>query len=171
MGYCKNPKSCENDSEKEKLATIESKGLKGPQLEEKNEELDKIAKDMKETEEEEATEEVEKEEKEADKQEKRKVEDNVVEERFYTIPLGKAWISSRNKRAPKAIRLVKTFVQKHMKLRTEAGEEEETDKLVISDEVNRRIWSRGIQKPPRKVRVRAVKDREGMVTLYLAEGD
>ena len=113
-----------------------------------------------------------KEEEEVEK-EKKEVEEEIVEERFYTIPLGKAWIYPRKKRAPKAMRIIKSFVKKHMKLRTEVEVEgeEEAEKLVISDEVNEKIWSRGIQKPPRKIRVRAVKDKEGVVTVHLAEGD
>ena len=71
------------------------------------------------------------------------------------------------------MRIIKSFVKKHMKLRTEVEVEgeEEAERLVISDEVNEKIWSRGIQKPPRKIRVRAVKDKEGVVTVHLAEGD
>jgi len=113
-----------------------------------------------------------KEEEEAEK-EKKEVEEEIVEERFYTIPLGKAWIYPRKKRAPKAMRIIKSFVKKHMKLRTEVEieGEEEAERLVISDEVNEKIWSKGIQKPPRKIRVRAVKDKEGVVTVHLAEGD
>jgi large subunit ribosomal protein L31e len=98
-------------------------------------------------------------------------EEDIVEERFYTIPLRKAWISQRKKRAPRAARIVKSFVMKHMKVRTEAEEEEEPEKLVIDNEVNEKLWSRGIEKPPRKIRVRVVKDREGTVTVLLAEGD
>jgi large subunit ribosomal protein L31e len=93
----------------------------------------------------------------------------IVEERFYTIPLGRAWISQRKKRAPKAMRQIKRFVKKHMKIRDE-DTDAEAEKLVISNEVNEKIWSRGIEKPPRKIMVRAVKDEEGVVTLYLAKG-
>jgi len=53
----------------------------------------------------------------------------------------------------------------------EVGEDEEKGRLVITNEVNEKLWSRGIEKPPRNIRVRAVKDKEGTVTLYLAEGD
>jgi ribosomal protein L31E len=70
--------------------------------------------------------------------------------------------------------MIKAFIQKHMKIETGTKteeEEEETSRLVISDEVNRKLWSHGIEKPPRNIRVRAVKDKEGLVTLYLAEGD
>lgn len=113
--------------------------------------------------EEEAVEEAEKaeEEKEVKKPGKEEIEEEIVEERTYTIPLRRAWVSPRNKRAPRAIRLVKSFVQRHMK----------PEALVVRNEVNERIWSRGIENPPRRIRVRAVKDREGTVTLYLAEGD
>ena len=105
------------------------------------------------------------------KKEKEKADEDIVEERFYTIPLGKAWISTRKKRAPRAGRIVKSFVLKHMKVRTEAEEEEEAERLVIDNEVNEKLWSRGIEKPPRKIRVRVVKDKEGVVTVLLAEGD
>jgi len=106
---------------------------------------------------------------------KKEEEEEIVEERIYTVPLGKAWIVPPNKRAPRAIRMLKAFITKHMKLaaRKEAEGEEEEDApvLVISNEVNERVWGRGIQKPPRKLRVRAAKDKEGNVTVYLAEGD
>ena len=101
------------------------------------------------------------EEKKVKKPGREEIEEEIVEERTYTIPLRRAWVSPRNKRAPRAIRLVKTFIQRHMKPET----------LVVRNEVNERIWGRGIENPPRKIRVRAVKDREGTVTLYLAEGD
>ncbi len=105
------------------------------------------------------------------RKEKEEFDEDIVEERFYTIPLRKVWISPRKKRAPKAGRIVKSFVIKHMKVRTEADEEEEAERLVISNEVNEKLWSRGIEKPPRKIRVRVVKDKEGVVTVLLAEGD
>jgi len=127
---------------------------------------------------EEAGEEKEKpiEEKEAEKpkEEKAAEEEEIVEEKFYTVPLGKAWIVPPRRRAPRAMRMLKSFVTKHMKLesRKETEEEEEEEsRLIITNEVNLRMWSRGIEKPPRKIRVRAAKDKEGNVTVYLAEGD
>lgn len=122
--------------------------------EEKEEEMEEG-----ELEEEEAVEEVKKEMEEAE--EEKAEERKIVEERIYTIPLGRAWISPRNRRTPRAVRIVRGFIQRHMK----------TETLILSNEVNERIWSRGIQRPPRKIRVRAAKDEEGTVTLYLAEGD
>jgi large subunit ribosomal protein L31e len=107
---------------------------------------------------------------EVKKPKKKEIEEEIVEEKIYTIPLGRAWISHRKKRAPKATRILKKFIYRHMKIKTEVEEGEETERLVVSNEVNEKIWSRGIEKPPRKIRVRAVKDKEGVITVYLAEG-
>jgi len=150
-----------------------------------DEELEKA---LEETPEGEAKEEVKEEEKEEElpaieekeevkppKEEKKEEEEEIVEERTYTVPLGKAWIMPPNKRTPRAVRILRAFIVKHMKLgarkETETEEEEEPGKLIISNEVNERMWTRGIEKPPRKIRVRAAKDKEGNVTVYLAEGD
>ncbi len=115
------------------------------------------------------------EEEEAKPSKKKKEEDeDIVEERIYTIPLGRALVRPPKKRAPRAMQLIKAFITKHMKLemRVEAEEEKgELPQLVISNDVNEKVWGRGIEKPPRKIRVRAAKDREGNVTLYLAEGE
>jgi len=184
------------------LDTIEDKGIEEdnsedagatPEVEEPEEEVveEAATEDETETEEEkgvtEKTEEVEaKEEVEAlapeekaeeaeerGKREKAPEEEEIVEERIYTIPLRRAWIAPRKERAPRAVRIVKSFIQRHMKIETgvKSEEEEEEGRLVISNEVNEKLWSRGIEKPPRNIRVRAVKDKEGVVTLYLAEGD
>ncbi len=104
---------------------------------------------------------------------KKKEEAEIVEERIYTIPLGRALVRPPKKRAPRALQLIRAFLNKHMKLemRVEAEEEKgELPKLIISNEVNEKVWGRGIEKPPRKIRVRAAKDKEGNVTVYLAEG-
>lgn len=141
--------------------------------EEPKEEKPAEAEEEEEAEPEEAAE-TEPEEEKAEEKEKRgkKEEEEIVEERVYTIPLRRAWIAPRKKRAPRAMRIVKSYVQRHMKVEPEVkGEEEEEGRLVVSNEVNERLWSRGIEKPPRNIRVRAVKDKEGVVTLYLAEGD
>jgi large subunit ribosomal protein L31e len=99
-------------------------------------------------------------------------EEEFVEERIYTIPLRRAWIMPPNKRAPKTIRLIRAFVQRHMKVGEttveEEGEEKEGGRIIISNEVNEKIWSQGIEKPPRKLRIRAAKDEEGNVTVFLA---
>jgi len=108
------------------------------------------------------------EEKEKPKQEKvtlkkKEEEEDIVEERIYTVPLSKAWISPRTRRSPRVIRILKGFVVKHMKV--------DEDSVKITNEVNEKIWGRGIQKPPRKIKVRLTKDSEDVVTVRLPEGD
>jgi large subunit ribosomal protein L31e len=98
------------------------------------------------------------EEKEEGEPEEEEIE--VVEEKIYTIPLRHVWVvTPRGKRAPRAVRDVRDFVSRHMK----------SEEVVVSNEVNEAIWSRGINKPPRKVSVRAVKDKEGKVIVYPAK--
>jgi large subunit ribosomal protein L31e len=155
--------------EDEELETEETEEELGSDVSEEDEELEDEDELEEEDEDEEpfieAKERVSKKEKEVD-------EEDIVEERFYTIPLGKVWIAPRKKRAPKAARIVKSFVLKHMKVQLDPeDEEEEPERLVIDNEVNEKLWSRGIEKPPRKIRVRVVKDKEGVVTVLLAEGD
>jgi large subunit ribosomal protein L31e len=116
----------------------------------------------------------EEEEAKPSKKKKKEEEEEIVEERIYTIPLARALVRPPKKRAPRAMQMIRAFITKHMKLemRVEAEEEkEELPKLVISNDVNEKIWGKGIEKPPRKIRVRAAKDKEGNVTLYLAEGE
>jgi large subunit ribosomal protein L31e len=108
------------------------------------------------------------------KRKKKEEEEEFVEERIYTIPLGKAWVRPPKKRAPRAMQMVKAFVTKHMKLAMRVEEEEEKEelpKLIISNDVNMKVWGGGIEKPPRKIRVRAAKDKDGNVTVFLAEGE
>jgi len=73
--------------------------------------------------------------------------EEIIDERIYIVPLAKARKGPRNKRAKKAIRYLKEYMTRHFK----------PESLIITQEVNERIWSRGIQKPPRKLKVRATK--------------
>ena len=103
---------------------------------------------------------------------KKEEEEDIAEERMYTIPLGRALVRPPKKRAPRAIQLIRAFITKHMKLTASAEDEEEERELptlTISTEVNEKVWGRGIEKPPRKIRVRVTKDTDGNVTVYLAE--
>ena len=166
------------EKEKKLANPAEDEELKEEELEAALEETPEEAKEeTKEEEKEELPLAEEKEEAKPPKEEKtkKKEEEEIVEERIYTVPLGKAWIMPTNKRTPRAVRMLRIFIVKHMKLEAkkegETEEEEEPSKLVINNEVNERMWARGIEKPPRKIRVRAAKDKEGNVTVYLAEGD
>jgi len=118
-----------------------------------------------------ATEEAKEEEAET-KQKRKKKEEEIAEERFYTIPLQKALVRPPKKRAPRAMQLIKIFIAKHMKMDMKVSDDEEAEELpqlVVSQEVNEKIWNRGIEKPPRKIKVRVTKDKDGNVTVHLAE--
>lgn len=91
------------------------------------------------------------------------VTEDVVVERLYTIPLGKVYETVRRKRANRAVKMVRAFIIRHMK-------PEEEEDLIIDPALNEYLWTRGIEKPPRRVRVRTTKDKEGIVRVYLVEG-
>jgi large subunit ribosomal protein L31e len=82
----------------------------------------------------------------------------VVEERIYTVPFRKVWATPRGKRTPRASRVLRAFAKRHMK----------AEKVEISNDVNEELWARGIRKPPRQIKVRLVKDKEGRVIVYPA---
>jgi len=109
-----------------------------------------------------------------EKKKKKEKDENIVEERIYTIPLGRALVRPPKKRAPRAITLMRDFIIQHMKIDLSAKAEEEHGELPtlsISNAVNEKIWSRSIKKPPRKIRIRATKDKDGNVKVFLAEGE
>ena len=88
-------------------------------------------------------------------------EEEIIDERIYTVPLRKAyWTGSRLRRANRSVRILREFVERHMK----------PEELLIQPEVNEQIWARGMQKPPRRVRIRATKNADNLVRVYLAEG-
>ena len=101
---------------------------------------------------------VEEKEEEEEEAEEEREEIEIVEERIYTIPLRKVWGPPRGKRTPRAMRLLRAFVKRHMK----------AENVEISNEVNEELWARGIRKPPREIKVRLVKDKEGRVIVYPA---
>ncbi len=84
----------------------------------------------------------------------------IVEEKFYDLNLRRIWNAPREKRTPRAIRFLREYVARRMK----------TDEVSISEEANSMLWQRGISKPPRSIRVRVVKDKEGRVIVFPGEG-
>ncbi len=81
-------------------------------------------------------------------------------ESIYTVPFfPKLNKTPRYKRTPRAIRLLKEFIVKHTK----------ADIVVIDNELNEYLWQRGIQKPPRKVKVRAIVEIEDELTIATVE--
>jgi large subunit ribosomal protein L31e len=79
--------------------------------------------------------------------------------RVYTINVGKAWLTPQHKRTDRVVNMIKEFAQRHMK----------SDEIKIDQDLNRQIWSKGKTNPPRKVRVKMVKDEDSVVTISLYE--
>lgn len=79
--------------------------------------------------------------------------------RVYTINLGKAWISPEHKRTDRVVNMIREFAEKHMK----------SNEIKLDQDLNRQLWSRGKTNPPRKVRVKMVKEEGGTVTVSLYE--
>jgi large subunit ribosomal protein L31e len=84
----------------------------------------------------------------------------IVEEKFYDLNLRRIWTAPREKRTPRAVRYVRQYAAHRMK----------TDNVSLSEETNSLLWKRGISKPPRKIRIRVVKDKEGKVIVFPGEG-
>ncbi len=80
-------------------------------------------------------------------------------ERVYTINLGKVLLSANNRRAKRAINMIREFARHHMK----------TEDVRIDEDLAHQIWKRGIKHPPRKVRVRMTKTEDGYVLIALYE--
>lgn len=80
---------------------------------------------------------------------------------IFTIPLLVTKAAPRSKRAEKAVAEIKEFVAKHMKAKIED--------VWMDQAVNESMWSRSIQKPPSKVRIKAVKFEDGLVEVSLPE--
>ncbi|HIJ00561.1 MAG: large subunit ribosomal protein L31e [Candidatus Methanomethylophilaceae archaeon] len=82
-------------------------------------------------------------------------------ERIMNIPLKDTKAVPRSKRANRAIKEIREYVARHMKV--------DDDDVWIDTGVNELIWSRGIQKPPTKVTIRAVRFEDGLVEVSLAK--
>lgn len=82
-----------------------------------------------------------------------------LKEQIYIIPLGRVKRVPRWRRSAKAMKDIREFLCQHMK---------STDvKLALS--INETIWARGSQRPPARVRIKAMKFEDGQVKAELAE--
>jgi large subunit ribosomal protein L31e len=79
--------------------------------------------------------------------------------RIYTINFSKAWLTPKHKRTDRVVNMIREFAVKHMK----------SSQIKIDQELNRYIWEKGKTHPPRKVRVRIVKDEDDQVIVSLYE--
>jgi large subunit ribosomal protein L31e len=87
-------------------------------------------------------------------------------EREYIIPLRKkSMIVPRYKKTNKAVKVVKEFLARHMKIR-----DRDLRKIKIDKYLNEALWAQGIRHPPHKIKVKAVKEPDkDIVRVELAE--
>jgi large subunit ribosomal protein L31e len=91
-------------------------------------------------------------------------------ERVFTIPLTVTKVVPKTKRAPRAIKEIKEYVRKHMMEKTSEEDKEKDKKEIWLDfKLNELIWSRGIEHPPSKVRVKAIRFEDGLIEVSLPE--
>jgi len=91
-------------------------------------------------------------------------------ERVFTIPLTVTKVVPKTKRAPRAIKEIKEYVRKHMMEKTSEEDEEKDKKEIWLDyKLNELIWSKGIEHPPSRVRVKAIRFEDGLIEVSLPE--
>jgi len=78
---------------------------------------------------------------------------------IYIIPLRDTRRAPRWKRSRTAIKDIRKYLEKHMK---------STD-VKLDRTINERVWDRGAENPPSRIRVRAMKFDDGQVQAELAE--
>lgn len=103
-------------------------------------------------------------EKSKDKKPVEKPIEKPADERTYVIPLReKCRPVPRYKKTNKAVKTIKEFLVRHMKIR-----DRDLRKIKLDSYLNEFLWSRGIRNPPHKVKVKAVQDGE-IVKVELVE--
>jgi large subunit ribosomal protein L31e len=83
----------------------------------------------------------------------------ILKEQIYVIPLRDVVKAPRWKRSSRAIKDIRKYLEKHMK----------SDDVRLDANINEKVWKRGSQKPPRSIRIRAMKFEDGQVQAELAE--
>ncbi len=79
------------------------------------------------------------------------------EEKIMNIPLRRAKNDPSSKRASVAMKEIRDYVSRHMKVPKED--------IWIDSSTNEMVWSRGIQKPPSKIKVKVIKFEDGIVEV------
>ena len=85
-------------------------------------------------------------------------------EREFIIPLRRKFKKTASyRRAPKAIRAIKEFLVRHMKIY-----DRDLKKIKLDRYLNEYIWTRGIKNPPAKIKIKAVVEGD-FIRVELAE--
>lgn len=82
-----------------------------------------------------------------------------MNEQIYVIPLRDVKRAPRWRRANAAIKDIRSFLVRHMK----------SEDVKLDASINEKVWERGSEKPPRRIRVRAMKFDDGQVQAELAK--
>jgi len=94
-----------------------------------------------------------------------KKEQKIMFEREYIVPLRRAWQKvQRYRRAKKALRALKEFIARHMKVY-----DRDLRKIKVDTYLNNEIWFKGIKKPLNKIKVKAIKYEDGTVAVKLVQ--
>lgn len=90
----------------------------------------------------------------------KKSNDKVAEKsnpKVLTIPLVGAYSKRRTRRSQKAVKEIRSFLTKHLK-----------KPFVLDPTLNDMVWDKGMQKPPRNIRVKIVEE-DGQVVVSPAD--
>jgi len=86
------------------------------------------------------------------------------ESKEYIIPLRREWLKiPRYKRAGRAIKAIKEYIAKHMKV-----PDRNTDLVRVDMYLNQEVWFKGRKSPPAKIKVKAHKEGDTII-VELAE--
>jgi large subunit ribosomal protein L31e len=82
------------------------------------------------------------------------------EEQVYVIPLRGVKFVPRWLRSKRAVKEVFNFLEQHTKT--------DRSKIRLDTAISEKIWERGSQKPPSKIRIRTMKFADGVLEAELA---
>ena len=86
----------------------------------------------------------------------------MAETKEMVVPLSAGCAVPRTQPAARAMKEIRKHVSRHMKM-------EEDEELWIDEAVNHAIWARGIQKPPRKIRLVVTREEGFPIEVKLVE--
>ena len=94
-------------------------------------------------------------------------ESKPVLEREYTVPLRQGWLKvPKYKRTNKAVKTLKEFLARHMKVY-----DRDLRKIKVDILVNNEIRFKGMEKPPAKIKVKVKKDSHELVSMEFLDED
>lgn len=92
-----------------------------------------------------------------------KKEDKIMFEREYIVPLREEWLKvPMFRRASKAVKALKQFLVKHMKVY-----DRDLNKIKVDVYLNNELRFRGMKYPPAKIKVKAIKYESGIVEVKM----